>query len=280
MIEIFQYDFMRKAFLVGILLAVIIPCIGMIVVFKRLSLMGDAMSHSSLAGVAIGLILGFNPVLGAMGACLLAAFSIEAIRKKIPRFSELSIAIVLSVGVGLAGVLSGFVKKAVDFNRFLFGSIVSISDFDLALVICISISVFLAFLLLYKELFYISFDEQAAALSGVPVRLVNTIFTILTALTVSIAAQTVGALIVSSLMVVPVATGMILARSYRQTAIWSVLCAVTAMLIGLSISYYAELKPGGTIVLTGVLLFLIALMAQKILSLLRARKMKGAAHES
>lgn len=280
MIEIFEYDFMRKAFLVGILLAVIIPCIGMIVVFKRLSLMGDAMSHSSLAGVALGLILGFNPVLGAMGACLLAAFSIEAIRKKIPRFSELSIAIVLSVGVGLAGVLSGFVKKAVDFNRFLFGSIVSISDFDLALVICIAISVFLAFLLLYKELFYISFDEQAAALSGVPVRLVNTIFTVLTALTVSIAAQTVGALIVSSLMVVPVATGMILARSYRQTAIWSVLCAVTAMLIGLTISYYAELKPGGTIVLTGVVLFLLALFAQKILSMLRTRKMKGAAHES
>ena len=186
-IELFQYDFMRRAFLVGVLLAVIIPCIGMIVVFKRLSLIGDALSHTSLAGVAIGLILGINPIVGAMAACLLAAFSIEAIRKKIPRFSELSIAIVLSVGVGLAGVLSGFVKNAVNFNSFLFGSIVAISDFETALVVGISILVFLAFLLLYKELFYIAFDEQAAALSGVPVRLVNTIFTILTAVTVSVA---------------------------------------------------------------------------------------------
>jgi len=93
--DILQYDFMRRAFLVGILLAVIIPCIGVIVVFKRLSLIGDALSHTSLAGVAIGLILGINPIVGAMAACLLAAFGIEAIRKRIPRYSELSIAIVL-----------------------------------------------------------------------------------------------------------------------------------------------------------------------------------------
>lgn len=278
-IELFQYDFMRRAFLVGMLLAVIIPCIGMIVVFKRLSLIGDALSHTSLAGVAIGLILGINPIVGAMAACLLAAFSIEAIRKKIPRFSELSIAIVLSVGVGLAGVLSGFVKNAVNFNSFLFGSIVAISDFETALVVGISILVFLAFLLLYKELFYIAFDEQAAALSGVPVRLVNTIFTILTAVTVSVASRTVGALIVSSLMVVPVATAMILAGSYKQTAVWSVICAVTATIIGLTISFYAGLKPGGTIVLTGVGLFLLALLAQKIRSLFRAGRLKGAANE-
>ncbi len=277
--ELFQYDFMRRAFLVGVLLAVIIPCIGMIVVFKRLSLIGDALSHTSLAGVAIGLILGINPILGAMAACLLAAFGIEAIRKKVPRFSELSIAIVLSVGVGLAGVLSGFVKNAVNFNSFLFGSIVAISNFETGLVVGISILVFLAFLLLYKELFYIAFDEQAAALSGVPVRLVNTIFTILTAVTVSVASRTVGALIVSSLMVVPVATAMILAGSYKRTAIGSVICAVIATITGLTLSFYWGLKPGGTIVLTGVVLFLLALLVQKIRSLYRGRKMKEAAHE-
>jgi hypothetical protein len=120
--DLFQYDFMRRRFIVGILLAVIIPCIGVIVVFKRLSLIGDALSHTSLAGVAIGLLLGINPVLGAIAACLLAAFGIEAIRKRIPRYSELSIAIVLSVGVGLAGVLSGFVKNTANFNSFLFGA--------------------------------------------------------------------------------------------------------------------------------------------------------------
>jgi len=278
MLEIFQYDFMRRAFVVGILLAVIIPCIGIIVVFKRLSLIGDALSHTSLAGVAIGLLLGINPILGAMAASLAAAFSIEAIRKKIPRYSELSIAIVLSVGVGLAGVLSGFVKNSANFNSFLFGSIVAISDFETALVIGISILVFLGFILLYKELFYIAFDEQAAALSGVPVRLVNTIFTILTAVTVSVASRTVGALVVSSLMVVPVASGMLLAKSYKQTVIGSVICAVISTVIGLFISYYSGTKPGGTIVLTGVALFLLALLAQKISRAAQARRRKGAAN--
>jgi len=278
--DILQYDFMQRAFLVGILLAVIIPCIGVIVVFKRLSLIGDALSHTSLAGVAIGLILGINPIVGAMAACLLAAFGIEAIRKRIPRYSELSIAIVLSVGVGLAGILSGFVKNAATFNSFLFGSIVAISDFETALVVGIAILVFLSFILLYKELFYIAFDEQAAALSGVPVRLVNTIFTILTAVTVSVASRTVGALIVSSLMVVPVATAMIMARSYKQTVIWSVICAVTATITGLFISYYADLKPGGTIVLTAVALFLMALLLKWLRQVIRSAGMKGASNES
>ena len=277
-LDIFQYDFMRRAFIVGILLAVIIPCIGVIVVFKRLSLIGDALSHTSLAGVAIGLLLGINPVLGAMAACLLAAFGIEAIRKRIPRYSELSIAIVLSVGVGLAGVLSGFVKNTANFNSFLFGSIVAISDFETALVIGISVLVFLAFLFLYKELFYIAFDEQAAGLSGVPVRLVNTVFTILTAITVSVASRTVGALIVSSLMVVPVATGMLLARSYRQTVVLSVFFAVTATVIGLFTAHFAGTTPGGTIVLTGVTLFLLAILVKKIGGSAARRKMKGAVH--
>ena len=95
MAEIFEYDFMRRAFVVGILLAVIIPCIGIIVVLKRLSMIGDALSHTSLAGVAAGLIIGINPILGSIIACTLAALGIEAIRKKIPKYAEMSIAIVM-----------------------------------------------------------------------------------------------------------------------------------------------------------------------------------------
>ncbi|MDR3288204.1 MAG: metal ABC transporter permease, partial [Peptococcaceae bacterium] len=183
-----EYDFMRRAFAVGLLLAVIIPCIGIIVVLKRLSMIGDALSHSSLAGVAAGLILGINPILGAGAACIAAALGVEVIRKKIPKYSEMSIAIILSAGVGLAGVLSGFVKNAVNFNSFLFGSIVAISDFEMFLVAGVSFAVILAFILLYKELFYIAFDERAARIAGVPVKTVNFIFTILTAVTVAVAA--------------------------------------------------------------------------------------------
>ncbi|EHQ91129.1 metal ABC transporter permease [Desulfosporosinus youngiae] len=266
MAVILEYDFMRRAFIVGILLALIIPCIGIIVVLKRLSMIGDALSHTSLAGVAAGLILGINPILGAVAACIAAALGIEVIRKKIPKFSEMSIAIIMSAGVGLAGVLSGFVKNAANFNSFLFGSIVAISDFEMILVACISGTIMLAFVLLYKELFYIALDERAARLAGVPVRVINVIFTILTAVTVSVAARTVGALIVSSLMVVPVACAMQLGKSYKQTVIYSVCFAVFFMVTGLFTAYYARLKPGGTIVLIGVLCLVLILLTKKMLA--------------
>lgn len=263
MAAILEYDFMRRAFMVGILLAVIIPCIGIIVVLKRLSMIGDALSHTSLAGVAAGLIMGVNPVLGAIAVCIAAALGIEAIRKKMPQYSEMSIAIIMSAGVGLAGVLSGFVKNAANFNSFLFGSIVAISDFELILVACISCAVLLAFILLYKELFYIALDERAARLAGIPVKTVNFIFTLLTAATVSVAARTVGALIVSSMMVVPVACAMQFGKSYKQTVLYSVCFAVFFTVTGLFAAYYGRLKPGGTIVLIGVLGLVLIFLIKK-----------------
>lgn len=266
MMVILEYDFMRRAFIVGILLAIIIPCVGVIVVLKRLSMIGDALSHTSLAGVAAGLIMGINPILGAVTACIAAAFGIEIIRKKIPKYSEMSIAIIMSAGVGLAGVLSGFVKTSANFNSFLFGSIVAISDFEMHLVIFVSCAVLLAFVFLYKELFYIALDERGAKLAGVPVGIVNFIFTILTAVTVSVAARTVGALIVSSLMVVPVACAMQFGKSYKQTVIYSVFFAVFFMITGLFVSYYLRLKPGGTIVLIGVACLVLILIVKKLLS--------------
>ena len=170
----------------------------------------------------------------------------------------------MSAGIGLAGVLSGFVKNAANFNSFLFGSIVAISDFELYLVTGISILVLLTFILLYKELFYVSMDERSARLAGIPVNIVNFIFTILTAVTVSIAARTVGALIVSSLMVVPVACGMQFGKSYKQTVIYSIISAVLFNIMGLFISYYRHLKPGGTIVLVGVVSLLLIIIIKRI----------------
>ena len=177
--SIFEYGFMQRAFLVGILLAVITPCIGITIVLKRMSMIGDALSHSSLAGVVLGLILGVNPVAGAVVMCIVAALGIEAIRKKIPRYSEVAISIVMSAGIGLAGVLSGFVENGASLNSFLFGSIVSISTAELLGVCAVSAAVLLLLILFRKELFYIGFDENAARISGVPVRKVNFLFTVL-----------------------------------------------------------------------------------------------------
>ena len=233
--SIFEYPFMQRAFLVGILLALIIPCVGIVIVLKRLSTIGDALSHTSLAGVAAGLLFNINPVLGATAA-----------------------------GVGLAGVLSGFVRSAASFNSFLFGSIVAISDGELYTVAVVSGIIVLAFLFLYKELFYLALDERAARTSGIPVGIINSVFTVLIAVTVSIAARTVGALIVSSMMVVPVACGMQLGRSYKQTVLWSIAFAEGFTVGGLFLSYYVGLKPGGTIVLLGVACLLLLLILKPL----------------
>lgn len=257
--DILQYDFMRRAFLVGMMLAIIVPCVGVVVVLKRLSMIGDALSHTSLAGVAAGLILGVNPVLGAVVLTIAGALSIELIRKKMPRYQEMSIAIMMSAGIGLAGVLSGFVSGSANFNSFLFGSIVAIDDFEMVLVAVISFAVMACFLVFYRELFFIALDERAARLNGVPVGSVNFAFTILTAVTVSVAARTVGALIVSSLMVIPVACAMRLSKSYKQTVLLSVGFAVLFMLVGLFAAFYLGLRPGGTVVLAGVICLVMML---------------------
>lgn len=261
---IFQYAFMQRALIVVILLGIITPLIGITVVLKRMSMIGDALSHSSLAGIALGLILGVNPVIGAIAVCIMAALLIEEIRKHIPRYQEMAIAIIMSAGIGLAGVLSGFVKNAASFNSFLFGSIVSISRADLIILMIVSVLVLFTALILYKELFYIGFDENAARISGVPVKAVNFIFTVLTALTVSISSRTAGALIVSSMLVVPVAFGMQLMKSYKGVIFAAIIMAVSSSVLGLYISFETGLRPGGTMVLIQVFAFLFLVIIKAL----------------
>lgn len=272
MLKMLSYAFMQRAFLVGFLVALIIPCIGIVVVLKRLSMLGDAISHSALAGVAGGLMAGANPVIGAAIASVIAAFGIEGIRKKIPRYAELSIAIIMSAGIGLAGVLSGFVQSSQGFSSFLFGSIVAISDGELWSIVGIAVVLLLVFFCLYRELFFVALDERSARLAGVPVALVNFLFTMLTALTIAIASRTVGALIVSSLMVVPTSCAMQISRSFRQTLILSIVFAIVFTMVGITLSYFYQLKPGGTIVLLGILCFLVILFGKKLRAMWKQRK--------
>ena len=167
----------------------------------------------------------------------------------------------MSAGIGLTAVLSGFITNgSTNINSFLFGSIVAITDFELYLTIGLGIAVIITSILLYKELFFVTFDEEAAKLAGVPVGGINLVLMLLTAVTVSVASRIVGALMISSLLVIPVAAAMMIAKSYKQTIWWSIAFAEFFTVAGLFISYYLDLRPGGTIVLLGVV-FLIVIMA-------------------
>ncbi len=261
--EFLTFDFMQRAFLVGICISLTAPCIGLIIVLKKLSAIGDATSHTALAGIAFGLAFGINPILGAILFSLVAVLSIEGFRRAFGRYAELSTTVTLSAGVGLTAVFSGFISGSANLNSFLFGSIVAISDFELYLTLGLSVVVLAATLLLYRELFFIAFDETAASLRGVRVRTVNLIFMFLTAITVSVASRTVGALMISSLMVLPVACAMQIAKSYKKALLYSILFALAFTVAGLILAYYCNLKPGGTIVLCGIAVLIPLLIAKK-----------------
>ena len=255
-----QYDFMRRALLVGFLLSIILPVIGTQVVVRRLSLMGDAISHSALAGVAAGLVQGLNPTFTTMIATVIAALAIEFVRKKVPNYAELALAIILSTSLGLAGVLTSFVKGTVSLESFLFGSIVAIGDGEVLSVLIMGILVLLISVALHKELFNVAFDSRSASLQGIWVDGINVLFTIMSAITIAIASRTIGALIVSSIMVVPIATSMQFSKSYKCVMLNGVGLSVLYVIAGLVLSFYLGLKPGATIVLLASIGFMIVVI--------------------
>lgn len=263
MADIFSYGFMIKAFIVAVIIGIIAPCIGAPVVLKRLSAIGDAASHSALAGICAGLLLNINPVLGAVVFSIAAVLGIEGLRKLLKSYSEIAPIVIMSAGIGLTAVLSGFIKSSADLNGFLFGSIVSVSDFELYMTIGLGVTVIAVSSLLYKELFYIAFDEEAATLSGMPVGAVNFIIMLLTAVTVSVSSRVVGALMISSLLVIPTACAMTVAKSYSSMLKISIVLALLFTVSGLFISFYLDLRPGGTIVLLSVIVLVVLLIANR-----------------
>ncbi|WP_071027169.1 metal ABC transporter permease [Peptoniphilus raoultii] len=261
--EIFSYSYMIKAFICGFFLSLIIPLMGIVIVNKKISIIGDALSHVSLAGVMIGIFAGIQPMLGAIITCILASFFMEFIRKNFPGYQEISTAIVMSTGIGLASLMSGFIRTSYNFESFLFGSILTISNFEFYTIIILSLVIFFIFALLYRDLMYISFDESSAKLSGLKVESINRIFMFLIALTISISARTVGILIISSLMVIPVALSLQFNRGYLQSTILSSVFGIIFTLGGLFISFYLGLKPGGTIVIFGVIILIFMILLKK-----------------
>ena len=260
---------MLTAFFVGTLLAVILALLGSVLVFKRLSMIGDSLSHTALAGVAIGLIAGYNPLYGAIVICIFATLFIEVIRKKFPKYSEISLAIVMSAGIGLSGLLSSFAPT--NFNNYLFGSIVSIRPVEVYMAIGLFVLVVLFSIIFYRELMFISYSETSAQLAGVPVKRVNFILSILTAVLVALASKIIGALIVSSIMVIPTAISLLIAKSYKTTLLYAIVFSVISVISGLTISFYAGLKPGGTITMTAIAILILVIIIKEIVQFINKK---------
>ncbi|TYP51676.1 metal ABC transporter permease [Thermosediminibacter litoriperuensis] len=262
--EIFAYSFMVRAFIAGVAAAVLTSTIGVFVVLRRMSIVGDSLSHASLAGVAAGMLFGFYPFYGALLFSVLAALLIEVMRAAFKRYAEVAIAVVMSAGMGTAVVLISLGKSFnADLFSYLFGSLMAVTPGDIKVISTLGLFVIASIILLRRELFAVTFDEDTARLSGIPVKAVNAYFSVITALTVALSVRVVGTLLVSALIVIPAAVSLQLARSFRSAFFISNAVAIFSVVAGLYISFYLDLAPGGTIVLIASSVLFMVLLLKK-----------------
>lgn len=263
MLDIFAMAFMQRALLAGLIIAIVSPAIGLFLVLRRLSMYGDTLAHVTLAGVAGGVLAGIYPVVSGLLFAVGASLGMDWLRQSYRRYSELAVSIVLSGSLALAVVLLSMIPGS-GVMTYLFGSILGVTATDIYVVAGLGAVVLLAVVGLYKELLSVSFDEEFARIGGLPVRVVNTLFIVLTALTIGLSMRVVGALLVSALMVVPVATALQLAHSFKGALLWSIAVGVVSVSTGLVASYYLNLAPGGTVVLTAVGILLLVVGYKRI----------------
>ena len=270
--SLFQYEFLQNAFISGMLIGLIAPLLGVFVVVRRMSLIADALSHVTLAGIAASLLLekkvtafvGINPLYLGMVFSVGGSLFIEKLRTVYKHYQELAIPIILSAGVGISVI---FISLADGFNTdlfsYLFGSISAVSRTDMYVISAITAAVILVIFFLYKELFLLSFDEEHAVASGISAKVIHFIFIFMLALVIAGSMRIVGILLVSSLMTLPVAASIRIAKGFKQTIFFSVLFGEISVIIGLFLAYYLDLAPGGTIVILSVLILIMTIIWTK-----------------
>ncbi|EBH4169949.1 zinc ABC transporter permease ZurM [Listeria monocytogenes] len=268
-----QYDFIRNTFIVGLVIGIVAPLLGSFIVVRKLSLMADALSHVTLGGIAVSLFLNktylplaaLNPLYLGFGFSVVGSLLMEKLRNVYKHFEELAIPIIMSAGMGFSVI---FISLANGFNTdlfsYLFGSVSAVSRTDMITIVVTAIIVFIVILSLYKELFLLSFDEEYAKVSGLKAKVFDVIFMVLVALVIASSMRIVGILLVSSLMTLPVAAAIRIAKGFKQTILLSILFGEIAVIGGLFTAYYLNLAPGGAIVIISVLLLIVTILYQKI----------------
>lgn len=253
MFEIWQYDFMLRALLAGLLVAVTLPVLGTFLVARRYSLIADSLAHVSLAGVGIGLALGASPVFVALPVAVAGSVLLEYLRQRQRLSGEIALAILMSGGLAVAVVAASLSQgRRGDFSSYLFGSISTTSWNDVWVLGAVAAVVLAVVAWFYQALAHATFDEDSARIAGQPVGLLNYLLVAMTAAIVVLALRSIGGLLMSALLVIPVVAATRLARSFRATQLIAVLVAVVAVVVGLTAAFYLDLPAGGAIVLSAL----------------------------
>ncbi|WP_214824409.1 metal ABC transporter permease [Exiguobacterium algae] len=273
--ELWTYSFLRYAFIAAVVIGFTAPLIGSFVVVRRMSLIADALSHVTLAGISFSLFLGqylaffmdLNPLYMGTLISVLAALGLNWLRGKYVHFQELSIPIMMSAGMGFSAIFISLSRGfSVDLSTLLFGSISAVSQSDIVLIVSVAIITLTVILTFYKQLLFLSFDEEQAKVSGLPSRWLHALFMFVVALVIAVSMRIVGTLLVSSLITLPVAAALRFTSSFKQTILWAIVFGELATIGGLVLAYDLDVAPGGVIVLIAVAILATVMLLEKVMS--------------
>ncbi|GIQ66390.1 zinc ABC transporter permease [Paenibacillus cisolokensis] len=249
--EMFFYGFMQRAFQASFLISLIAPILGLFLVLRRQSLIADTLSHVSLAGVALGLLIGINPTWTNILVVIIIAILLEFLRQMYRTYSEISIAILMSVGMAAALVLMGMSDSGatLSITQFLFGSIVTINKEQIWMLLGLTIMIGLLYLIYRRPMYVLTFDEETAFTAGLPIKTMSILFNVLTGVTIAVIMPIVGALLVSAIIILPAAISLRLSKSFYGVILNGIVIALVGMISGLVASYELGTPPGASITL-------------------------------
>jgi zinc transport system permease protein len=260
----FDRDYMQLALAAGLVVALCAPLIGAFLVEKQLSLLGDGLGHLAFAGVAVGLLLAVSPLWAALVVTVIGALALEYLRTRGKASGDLVLALFFYGGIAAGAVLASRATaegRSVNVLPYLFGSILTVTPEDVWLIVSLGAVIIASIAIAGRALFAIVVDEDAARVSGLPVVMLNGLLVTLAAITIVAATQVVGTLLVAALMVLPVASGRLVARSFKATVAVAVGVGLFSVVVGLGLARVWALAPGGAIVLVAAAVFLVTTLA-------------------
>ncbi len=259
MIELWHYDFMQRAFLSATIIGILCAVVGVFVVLRGMSFIGAGISHASFGGVALGFLLGINPILTAIVFCVATAWAIGFVHESGRIRGDTAVGIFFASTMAFGVLLIGFMRHYnVDFFSFIFGNILAISKTDIWVTILLAIVVLSTITLFFKEFLFLTFDAEMARVVGIPVRKLDYLMLTLIALTVVVSIKAVGIVLVSALIVTPAATASLFTKNFKYLLFYSILFGVGSCWLGLFLSAIGDLPSGATIVLTATLFFFLS----------------------
>ncbi|MBI4372871.1 MAG: metal ABC transporter permease [Candidatus Omnitrophica bacterium] len=265
MLDLFQYPFMQRALIAGVLLAGLLAYLGVYVVLRKMAFFSDGIAHASLAGVAAGILLSMNPLVTALIASVIFAAGMFFLEKKTNVSSDTAIGLIFTTGMALGVLLislkSGYQPELIG---FLFGNILMIKESDLVLIVAMSVLIGGFLILNQRKIMLLALDREMAYLSGVNPDFFQLAMYIILAVSVVLGIKILGIILVSALLIIPVSISKLISRSFRKLLFWSIVMAEIIILTGLLLSYLLDLPTGAVIVLTGTAIFFLVFIFRKV----------------